>query len=138
MPLWRRLSASTLRFLGIKKMAQSYGEAALHRSVGELDARVEMLQEDLQTVISELKQSSLENHRILQKLDKVESKLDPLPDAVTKHDDRIEDLEDFRGNLMAVVALAGIAFSAIGAGFWALIMNFSGVVTFLRKLFGGG
>jgi predicted RNase H-like nuclease (RuvC/YqgF family) len=117
-------------------MARSYGEAELHRSVGELDARVEMLQEDMQTLITELKQSSLENQRILQKLDKVENKLDPLPDAVAKHDSRIGRLEQFDGKLMGVVTLGGLTISAIGTGFWMLITNFSAVVSFAKKLFG--
>lgn len=136
--MWRRLSASTLRFLGIEKMARSYGEAELHRSVGELDARVENLQDDLRTVITELKSASLENHRILQKLDKVEAKLDPLPDAVNRHDARIIKLEQFDGKLMGVVSLASLTISAIGAGFWMLITNFSAVMAFAKKLFGWG
>lgn len=134
----RNGTAPLLRALGLGMMARSYGEAELHRSVGELDARVEMLQEDLQTVITELKQASLENQRILQKLDKVENKLDPLPDAVSKHDTRIMKLEQFDGKLMGVVTLAGITISAIGTGFWMLITNFSAVVSFAKKLFGWG
>jgi len=134
--LWPSRAAALLRFLGLEDMARSYGEAELHKAVGGLDARVEMLSEDVRAVLGKLEQSITENHQILRKIDKIENKLDPLPAAVDKHGDQIEELEDFRGNLMAVVALGGIAASAIGAGFWALVMNFSGVVAFIKKLFG--
>ncbi|WP_454813746.1 hypothetical protein [Labrys neptuniae] len=119
-------------------MARSYGEAELHRAVGELDAKVEMMREDMQAITTDLKQSIAENHRILQKLDKVENKLNPLPDAVNGHDARIVKLEQFDGKLMGVVTLAGITISAIGTGFWMLITNFSAVVSFAKKLFGWG
>lgn len=118
-------------------MAKSYGEAELHRAVGELDSSVENLKEDIRTIIFKLEQSIAENHQILRKIDKVEQKLDPIPAVVDKHDDQIEELEGFRKNLMGVVAFAGIAFSALGAGIWAVITNFSGVIAFLKKLFGG-
>jgi len=118
--------------------ARPYSEGELHRSVGELDAKVEMIREDMQGLTDDLKRCIAEQHRILQKLDKVENKLDPLPDAVAKHDGRIGKLEHFDAKLMGVVSLASLTISAVGAGLWMLIAHFSEVVAFARKLLNGG
>ena len=115
----------------------AYGEAELHRAIGRLDAKAEITSQSIQSLTQDLKQSSQENQRILQKLDKLESKIDPLPGAVAKHDERIDKLESFDAKLMGVVALAGITISAIGTGFWMLLTHFSDVVAFAKKIFGG-
>lgn len=112
-------------------------DAEIHRAIGKLDAKAEMTSLSIQSLTQDMKQSSQENQRILQKLDKLESKIDPLPGAVARHDERIDKLESFDAKLMGVVALAGITMSAIGTGFWMLLTHFSDVVAFAKKILGG-
>ena len=116
----------------------SYGEAQLHQKVGELSAHIDNLIEDVRTIIQKLEQNALENQSILRKADKLENKLEPLPDAVKKHEERINDIEEQNRNLMAVASFVGLVVSGVGVGLWHLIINWSVVMAFARKMFGAG
>ena len=112
------------------------GEGELHRSIGEIQGQLEMMREENARMLDDNRKMLEDNRLLLKKIDKVEDKLEPLPDLVKKHDARIDKLERFDGNIAAVVAFIGVAASSVCYGAWLLISNFSGVMSFARKMFG--
>lgn len=111
-------------------MVRTYGEAELHRSVGELAGKMEMLLDQQRHVLAKIED-------IGDRLGDVENKLDPMPGIVSSHDSRINKLEMFDGKIAAVVMLISITVGAVGTGLWALILNFPAVLSFLRRFFTG-
>lgn len=109
----------------------SYGEAELHRSVGELDGKVEMLLEQQRRLLDKVDD-------VGERVSDVESKIAPIPGIIASHSSRIVKLELFDGKIAAVVMLISVTATTIGAGVWALIVNFSAVMAFAKRLFSGG
>jgi hypothetical protein len=109
----------------------------VQRAVGRLEGNVKGLSDDMAEIALDLKESIQQNQKLLYKLDRLEAKVDPLADSHSKHEDRILKLENFDNKLMAVVALASLTISSLAGGMWVLIVHFSDVLTFIRKMFTG-
>jgi hypothetical protein len=112
------------------------GNDELNRVVGQLSAHVDNLVDDVRAILVKLEQNAAENQSILRKIDKLENKLDPLPVAIEKHEKRIDDLEEYNTKMMAVASLVGLVVSGLGVGLWELVIHFSAVIDFIRKIFG--
>lgn len=116
-------------------------DGEVQRAVGRLEGNMKNLSDDMQELAKDLKlyvrENQGENRRILEKLDKLETKVAPLPDTLTKQDARLIRVEGFQARLMGVITLGSLTVSSLGAGFWMLLLHFSDVMAFIKKIISG-
>lgn len=118
-------------------MSISSQQDELNRLVGEISGQLKGLERDNERLFKENRVLFKKMDEVGAKVVEVESKVAPLPELVGHHSESIAELKNFDKNLMAILALVGVAASGLATGVWLLITNFPSVIAFAKKLLSG-